>query len=45
MRIPFRTWLMLAALLSLLGGGCAAFDEFHADDDEDDYGYTAEYKK
>jgi hypothetical protein len=42
MRFPIRTWVFLAAMISLLSGGCAAFDEFHADDDEDDYGYTAQ---
>jgi len=42
MRIAIRTWLVLAAMSALLGGGCAAFDEFHPDDDAEDYGYTAE---
>jgi len=45
MHFSIRTWVMLAALLSLLGSGCASFDEYHPDDDDDDYGYTAEYRK
>jgi hypothetical protein len=45
MRIAYRTWLALIGLVALLSGGCAAFDEFHPDDDAEDYGYEAEYRR
>jgi hypothetical protein len=43
MRVPFRIWIFLAAMTALLASGCAAFDEFHPDDDAEDYGYEANY--